>query len=319
MANTQCLFVSAQELFESMEDKNELGHYTSIDVLVNIAQAFDKCKEGNDIILWATDAFWTNDTKETHYGYDFVMDTFSKLEEALIVPIEDKYRITIYPEDMKKSEHFKGYTIDEVKHWLMHEEATPYVISFTSAIDKTSMWKTSYGRVGKGVCLVFDFQDLSPVQNGMFILGPIKVVYNNIIEHAKEVSLFRKYVVCAYNDFCKEVACLTNFDIIIAKKIQVIEQVCNVISSFIKNEEWYDEKEYRITAIRHNIPTNEKIVINKREDGTPYVKVKIPVSNLKKIIVGPCVDQDESNRIMKASRLLGISSDNIVKSKSPLK
>ena len=319
MANTQCLFGSAQELFESMEDKNELGHYTSIDVLVNIAQAFDKCKEGNDIILWATDAFWTNDTKETHYGYDFVMDTFSKLEEALIVPIEDKYRITKYPEDMKKSEKFKGYTIDQVKYWLMHDEATPYVISFTSAIDKTSMWKTSYGRVGKGVCLVFDFQDLSPIQNGMYIYGPIKVIYNNKIGHAKEQTLFMEHIVCIYNDFCNKVASLTNLDDIIEKKIQAIEEVGSLISSFIKNEEWCDEKEYRITAIRHNWPTSEECIICKKENGTPYVEIKLPLSCLKKIIVGPCVDLDEFDRIMKASRLLGISSDNIVKSKSPLK
>lgn len=304
-----------------MEERivNELGHYTSINVLESIANSILKTDNNQYVVLRATDAFHTNDRDEIWEGYDYVMKILATIDNLAGDQIKAEYRLSGLFEDMKKSMRFKTYTTNQVKQWLLQEYSTPYVICFTSAIDRTKIWETGYGRNGKGICIVFDLTNVHRVQNGMFIHGPIKVVYNNSIGYANEKFLFEKVILKAYNDYYHDVSFITELDEIIEKKVQAVDQFCSLISSFIKNEEWSHEEEFRIAAIRHNYPTSEKCSIRKKEDGMAYVELKIPLSCLKKIIIGPRVDNNEVEKIMSAARSLGLLPKSVVKSKSPLK
>ena len=112
---------------------------------------------------------------------------------------------------------------------------------------------------------------------------------------------------------------LDDFDAILNRKIVAMDQVCSLISSFIKSEDWHDECEERMVALRHFIPYKytPKPVIQK--NGKSHIEVDIPVSCLKKIIIGPRSDKDNIKKVIEMAELAGLSHNNVAISKKPLK
>ena len=68
-----------------------------------------------------------------------------------------------------------------------------------------------------------------------------------------------------------------------------LRMMLGLISPFIKNKAFEDEKEWRI-AFYKNKETNIFTRLTGNQNIVHYVKVGLPISALSKIIVGPCVN-----------------------------
>ena len=193
-------------------------------------------------------------------------------------------------------------------------------MSLTRKTDDIDTWLKVYGDGGKGICMVFDFSDMDKYrfQSDFCIHGLFSVIYGNRIGYIREKNLLQGIVWDEYNRFLKDVYRLDDFDAILNRKIIAMDQVCNLISSFVKGEEWHDECEERMVALRHFIPykNTPKKVIN--VNGKNHIEVDIPVSCLKRIIIGPCLDKDSIIKINEMAAIVGLSTTNVKLSKVPL-
>ena len=311
-----------EEMIDNQKEFTEVGHYTGIDVLESIANNYKKSDDKDNIVLWASSVYNTNDSKEMHSGYDYVVGAFGDFETCLEGKVENKFRISTYLQDANNSEKYKHCSEERFINWMIQQDNTPYFISFTKLIDNLDMWIKPYGKNGKGVCLVFDIEGLKKLHrpSGMFIHGPVSVVYGERLGHLKTKNLFQKMVLYTFLDFIKQVYRLTNLDEIIECKIQAIDQICNIISAYIKDEGWHPEREVRLVAAQHHYPMGEVPIIKYKdeEQKIPYIEIKIPTFCLKKIFVGSQVGKKELKIVKECANILGLSPDNIIISKTPL-
>lgn len=312
-----------EEAIESVETKEkqiqEYGHYTSINAFESIANTLHSHDDQLFIKLWFTEAYCTNDKQEALYGYDFMMNSFSAIESCLETK-EDRFLITNYDEELKWSNKFKDKTPEQIRIWLTHKEATPYIMSLTRKIDNLDMWLKTYGYGGRGVCLVFDFTNIDDYryQSDFLIHGPFSVIYGNRLGYLEEKEKLQEIAWKEYYHFINDVYLLNDFDAILERKISAMDQVCSLISSFIKGEEWHSESEERIVALRHFVPCKDNPKTIVQNNNKKHIEVVVPASCLKKIIIGSCSDSDSIKKVRDAAEKIGIQSDNVTMSNSPL-
>ena len=312
-----------EEAFESAKTKekqiHEYGHYTSINALESIANTSHSHDDLLFIKLWFTEAYCTNDKQEASYGYDFMMNSFSAIESYLKIK-EDRFLITNYEDELKWSNKFKNKTSEQIREWLTHQEATPFIMSLTRKKDNLDMWLKTYGYGGKGVCLIFDFTNIDNYryQSDFFIHGPFSVVYGNRLGYLEEKNMLQEIAWKEYYRFINDVCQLNDFDAILERKILAMDQVCSLISSFIKGEEWYNESEERMVALRHFISCKDNPKTIVQNNNKKHIEVVVPASCLKKIIIGSCSDSDSIKIVRDAAEKIGIQYNNVIKSDCPL-
>lgn len=308
------------EANSNIEPNNEMAHYTSVDAFISIGQSVHQINNQNYLKFWFTDAYCTNDKYEGTLGYKYVMDTFADFESCLNNK-EDRFLITNYEVELNKSIRFKNNTLDQIRYWLTHDKATPYIMSLTRKIDDIDMWLKTYGNAGNGICMVFDFDELEKCrfQADFFIHGPFSVVYGDRIGYLKEKNVFMGIILKEYISYLNEVSLLNDFDLILERKMQAIGQVCGLISSFMKKEEWHSECEKRLVALRHfyHMDVVPKPIIHNH--GKDHIEVDIPVSCLKKIIIGSCTNDEARKDVLLNAEIIGIPTKNVIVSEQPIR
>jgi hypothetical protein len=320
MLNIEDIIVTIKEMEDLQQDCKELFHYTSVSALENIVKDFEASIDKSYFLFRATNAFMTNDSLEMRLGYDYTLNLFSQFEECLTKNVNsDKYKISLYMNDVKNSVKFNIYSENDILNWMLSGENTPYIISLSRQNDDIDMWKY-YGCNGHGVCFVFDSEALEQLieQSGMFIHGPSPVIYGERMGYTMMRQNFIKMVFKLYRDYLYKVHPLTDIDKIAELKIRTIDEVCCLISVFIKSEDWHNERETRMAAIRHFDSKGEQPIIKQNEKGKSYFEIKMPINSLAQIIIGPCVIEKDVDRIKTFAKTLGISEENVIKSNKPL-
>ena len=313
-----------EEIFEAQvkinRDSKEIAHYTKVDALESISKTMYVESNHYFINLWFTDAYDTNDKTEMSFGYDFMIQSFCAFESCLYNK-DNRYIVTNYEEDLKKSEKYKNCTPEKIRYWLIHMEATPYIMSLTRKIDDLDMWNKSYGNGCDGVCLVFDFTDFenSRYQDDFLVHGPFSIIYGDRIGYLEEKNMLQKAVWHEYLRFMEDVSRLNDFDSILARKIMTMEQVCSIISSFIKGEKWHNECEERLVAHRHFLFQSDFPKPIKEYNGKKHIEISIPLSCLKRIIISPKADEDSIAKVKECAKKLHILPENIIISQEPIK
>ena len=312
-----------EEVFEAQEKNNrdtkEIAHYTTVDAFEKISKTIYTESDQNFINLWFTDVYDTNDKTEMSFGYDFVIDSFSAFE--ILNSKEDRFLITKYEDELKRSDRFKCYTPEQIKYWLIRKEATPYILSLTRKIDDTDMWLKTYGNGGDGVCLVFDFLDLkkSRYQEDFLIHGPFSIIYGNRVGYLEERIMLQEAVGYEYQRFIEDVCRLNDFDSILGRKIMALDQVCSLVSSFIKGEKWHNECEERLAAHRHFLFQSKFPKPINEYNGKKHIEISIPISCLKRIIIGPKTDKKSIAKVKDCAKNLHILPENVIISQEPIK
>ena len=158
-----------------------------------------------------------------------------------------------------------------------------FVISFSESGDSLDMWR-AYGGNGKGVCLGFDFSPTEPWIDG------------DGIGHMSETI---DVIKCQYFNPSLEIeeSVVANvYDRLINTELDVVKKAGHLANGFrhgltYKHVAYESEKEHRL--IKSKLPYDTDI---KFYEGTlkPYIDYPIDVKRLKRVVVGPCLNQDET-------------------------
>jgi len=254
-----------------------LYHYTSVEVLYSILENIKKVETDDEseinsgyfFTMRGTDITFLNDFSEFEILPRLLADAIRILEEK--IDIAEKKNLSNYlsPDYLQKIANFFGM-------FSIH------VFSFSENSDNLPMW-TTYGHDGKGVALGLDLNKLNIWCNTISIDRPMLVKcsydqekYNNLNQQlAKEI-----YNMFSENNGKVTVNGIPNFDFL-----------AQYFSS-LKNIAYEYENEWRLIKVASDYGGDNKKFHQRNGILKPYVELKIPLSSLKEIIVGPCSNND---------------------------
>lgn len=278
-----------------------LYHYTS---LKNFFDIFEKSLiyENNiiptHIVLWGTNCFHLNDKLE----YKHFINLLSNYSKSNKQPLGEN--------------HLKIL-------WSILKSAKIGIVSLSENNDSLPMW-TSYGSNGNGISLGFDFCKTNFDEEMLMELSQNEQEQNNFDDEycSKSKCPLKK---CPMYCNCKECNA-QNFDKNIDLKDCNVKRV-KYLDSFANNEELYNtlyttmesitnpvseffdvkikylldseavwvkhpsfgyEKEWRIVSPIY--PQSQCYRLSSNNSFIPYVPIKIPINCLKRIVLGPCLD-----------------------------
>lgn len=304
-----------QEIVEesvlSNSNQKVFGHYTSVDALRKILKGYNK--DSKCLSLWATDARCSNDEHELQTGFDYLMDYIKILDSGVI----EKYRLSEFWKDLDKSAKYNDITAQDIVNLFFEGSRTPYIISLSKYIDDLNMWKQIYGHGGEGVCIEFDFSNTDITHPDLYITQPTTVAYTGRIGYLNTLNMLQNRIIYEYVEYLNNVVKKSDTDDILSMKIQTLDIICSEVSSYIKNGKWHNEQEVRIVC--YTKEDDSKIVKNDDSSYRRYVEVPIPVSCIKKITLGPKVNNNTLKEIQQVSHIIGLKSENVIKSNEPLR
>ena len=288
---------------------NEIAHYTSMEALKSILEGIRM--PGTNIILRATSALKTDDREELQEGYDFLMNMLSYIEDGKT----KKFRLTNYMDDVRSCDKTKHLSEEEIKRWFFSGIRTPYIVCFSRHVNELSIWQKSYGRNGEGACLVFDFSAMVYENELLNINVPFPIIYGERLGYVNFKNMFYDLIRWEYNDFIDKVDRLSNSCEITSQKLQSIEEICGFISSFFKRDKWHDQQEVRIMCTTKE---ENSSCVKENEKGQKYVEVPVPITCLKKVILGPKVNDSYVDEIRERLQLYSFRNEDVFKSREPL-
>lgn len=245
-------------------------------------------------------------------GYDIVKAFLHEYEKT--IPKEYwLYEIACNKENEIKCK--KDYIVGD-KNYIIGTGIVPYIVSFSARRDYLPMWSL-YGKAGKGVCLKFDAYEM--------INNDIKrqigfVAYNSQagkLAMKEVIPQMYKWYIDAYKDKLSELS--------IEKKLRELATICLSASPYIKYKDYKYEKEFRLTHYKDygldNINTGFSILDFQQpvNEISSYIEIPISATSLKEIIMGPSMDKDIMEDIIKRVIKTCQLSARVTKSKVPFK
>lgn len=266
-----------------------LHHYTSLDSLICMLNAYQEnivknnYKKRKDFItLWASSIYTMNDPTEMKYGDDFLRKTIPTIEEKIIgakgsiLDVINKACVG----DMNRNAVQKMIT----DHFF-NPQKTPYVISMSHCEDDIVMWN-QYGDNCNGVCLSFD----DCVAEGLNFK-----IYAKNVDYEKKLTdkVLIDLLVKELQDFADKSSNLNNEELF-SEAIVTYSTLLTIICPFVKNKDFSNEQEYRISFIDDSFQnvrfrTRNNMIV-------PYLPIDIPINKLNKITLGPCCRKEENKR-----------------------
>lgn len=305
-----------QDIINEMElnqqPVKEIAHYTSIVALNSIIDGIciPEASEAY-LTLRATCALKTDDPEELKEGSEFLMEVLSHLDEDH----PDKFKLSNYMMDVKASKTLGHLSEDDIQTWFLGGMRTPYIISFARCINQLSMWLMPYSRYGEGGSLVFDFSLMNYSNAQLVIRPPFPIIYGKRLGHLNQKNEFLNLIWKELMYFCMKVENISDPDEITQYKLQALEVIYAFVSSYFKREEWHSQQEVRMMC---TTIADHPSCVKKDEKGREYVEVPIPITCLKRVILGPKVNDSYVNEIREKLIPFGFSPDDIFKSKEPL-
>jgi len=281
----------ANIMVEMHEKKKRMYHYTSLDTFMKILSGI----EGDAFIFRAGSVYTMNDSQEMILGYNYIKKYLPCVEENLKVKQEEKL-FNLF-KDKKKNKDVKKMFGD----WLINDDTTNFVVSFSSTPDILPMWSL-YGDHGSGVCLEFSPYIIKEYYNKNNIEKNLQIeecVYKeNDIEEVmmRVLAVVYKYFLSRNNEE-QRINPLT--------KAKYLATMCGITCAYVKHHCFEYEKEVRMNVFRHI----KEWVFDESRNGhrIVYVKVPIPIDAMTGIIVGPAVDMSKvRNALIMSLRAKGI-------------
>lgn len=318
-----------------MEGSGIVYHYTSLDTFFKILDGI----KYEHFIFHGTDIFSMNDPTEFIHGFRQLWKILPQIEKDLYEKIRNNPQI--YSVD--KTFLDKRYRLSNMwdskkgsnKSWLkayvdeMHQSyKTPFVISFSCHEDYLPMWST-YGDKGNGIALGIDIQSYfrkTIMDDGTTLydltsfgsddLFSLLVSYDPITKNHP----ISKYAGICIENYLKTIQSQNIDDeTLLSLQFRALVNLTRYASALIKNEAYKYEKESRLVCFC-NDTKGVQFKISSTKKVLPYIHVDIPVSKLKKVVIGPCCDFKAVKTALKTRFMqLGIilNDDDIVNSKVP--
>jgi hypothetical protein len=259
----------------------EYGHYTSPAGLLGTIR---------DEILWATNIKFLNDQHEFQHALTLIKVILEGPVHAQPKPFE-----ALFQEFKNKVSHNLGF-LDP------HTAESVFTISFSEQIDLLSQWR-GYCPGNNGFCIVFDLEELHKQMSAtMADCHLLKCVYDDAVKQKELKNLL--------NSRWKEYQTLTDKD----AKTAVIDGFAHelvLLASHFKHPSFKEEQEHRIVVVDSDDTLRKKVEFREgRSSLIPFLKLPAPHMLIKKIVVGPNVDQALAVRALEAfvEKCTGVSS-----------
>ncbi|RHU25218.1 DUF2971 domain-containing protein [Parabacteroides sp. TM07-1AC] len=274
-------------------------HYTNAGTLASMLN--NTSKEKILMTFWASHISYMNDPEEIEYGVGKMWEVLPDVEKELSIPIGQ--RIT----ELDRKE------LDELIWDRNIEEnslTNMYSVSFSKSFDSLPMWNM-YGQNGSGVCLGFDLNELNDFLNSNNKEPLMKITYgvgeyiDSLQKADEEMNIWKEYVKHVYKtnmnfivgNFKMETEVQENVDTKIALDNYMLLRA--FVPSNIKNPAYKYEDEYRFCCREFNNKVNYR---NRNGLLLPYIEVKLPLTALKLVAIGPTADKNR--QMMLVAKLL---------------
>ena len=268
-------------------------HYTTIETLYNILASYKEAEDKEYFTFWASNALDQNDSEELKFDYNELLDAILRVEKE-----KQKNGVSLSPKRLSQVVDWgfiKGKTPNEVKNvinLLVQDRAhAPYTLSFSRQEDKLLMWSI-YANRGNGICLGFNEKRLKSIYTGMMCISG-NVRYDQKKDNLTNIVglLYDAYL----NSFEEDDKFILNK--VYEEGTTYLRMMLGLISPFIKNYAFKDEKEWRL-VLYQNKEANIFTRLTGNQNVIHYVKVGLPISALSKIIVGPCANYDKTIELL---------------------
>ena len=284
----------AYEMVEKQEKGKRVYHYTSLDAFYNILADVEE-----DFFTFRAGSVYTmNDVQEMKLGYEYLKEYLPKVEKRLGIKQEDKL-FNMF-KDVKKNENIS----EKFGEWLINDDLTNFVVSFSSSPNILPMW-TLYGGNGAGVCLEFspyiikEYYNKNGIDENLLIK---ECVYNR--DDIEELMMSELHIV--YKLFLDENSDEQRLNPL--TKAKYLATMCGITGAYVKHPCFEYEQEVRMTVFR---PINDWNYGESRNGNRiVYVNVPIPLKALNNIVIGPAADMDKVRKALVMSlRTKGIHID----------
>lgn len=287
-------------------------HYTSVETFFKMLDGI----EDHSIIFHASSVFSMNDFSEFEYGYNKIWNILPMIEKELSIsnPIYQLSKMAYKDKTMDPQK-----LQDELLKYIKKSTQCPFIISYSKKLDYLPQW-TLYGGDGNGVALGMDIQKYLPKRNlydgddgvsylNLDNLNALPVTYGKIEANDSIRVVIKNH----YKKYYDEVTRIENNNIA-EFQLNKISDIFLVLSALIKHEAFEYEQESRLLKY---LGKADELCFKTNAKGriVPYIKVKIPLCYLKKVIVGPCCNNEHSIR-MKLMQC-GLSNVEVTKSLIP--
>lgn len=286
-------------MIEELGTLNRVYHYTSVDALFAILEGYRNRKDKNQAFLpfWASNIFDENDKSEMEDGYNYIKQFLPQFEIDNSIP--EKQRLSEIYKDTNCEEMCRKDFLRLKKKETTEYGIVPYIISLSKLHDFLPMW-TLYGNMGKGVCLVFDFEKLindSFSSEVSFSIGNVAYDEDSAKSSVIEI-LSRSYFI--FNSS--------------RDKISNLADLCFFLSPFFKRKDYKYEQEVRIVTNKpygfneDGLTHITKDTLNHILNGTKEHKIEkhiefpISASALSEVTIGPNADSKVLEHIISLER-----------------
>lgn len=271
-------------------------------------------KTNPNLTIWATHYSYMNDPKEFEIGVETCIPLIKEIEDVKNIAAND--RLYSYLNEDKDIARQIGLLGSQFKNH--NSMISPYSISFSKLKDSLQMWNR-YGQNGNGIALCFDMDKIR--QNKNFYKFDSCVYINNKEVTDEIIKKVKNKLLILYNRLYKEIPSIispfyTGDDYEALRVFFFSTLLFMGVASFIKDEAYADEKEYRILAFGEN----EILFRERNGEIIPYVEYKVPIEALANVIVGPTRDFERTrNSIMLLlnNKDISWSPDKIIQSNVP--
>lgn len=234
-----------------------------------------------------------NDPLEMQQGYDFIRSFIKEYEKGM-------YREeTLYKMLPPSDDHI--FSADDT---LFHfsPEYTPFIISFTQKEEDLPMW-VIYGDEGKGIRLEFDVKlmDKWADEHSVYI-NPVLYEKEYLDEEGKKLLIAIGYSIKKLIDEHKV------FEQMEIKSEQLyylredtLRRMIAYTSAFVKQRDYNFEDEVRLVVFQGLSKKNVKYRLGTNHRLTPYIEVLIPITCLKRVVLGPSIASKENQIFLESA------------------
>lgn len=280
-----------EEINERNAKRERIYHYTSMDTFYKL---LDGIKE-DCFTFHAGSVYTMNDSQEMVLGYNKIKKYLPIVENKLKIPKEE--RLLNLTDNKEKNRDIS----DQFGEWMINDDTTNFVISFSATPDILPMW-ILYGGNSAGVCMEFSPYVIKQYYKQKLNENHLEI--EKCVYTEKDVENFLlKDLEVIYKLFLKQNDKSKRSDPNI--KTQYLATMCGVIGAFVKHPGFEYEKEIRMNLFRHK----KKWIFaeTNHHHHTVYVESVIPTSALTGIMVGPATNmKDVKNSMILALRSKGI-------------